>query len=292
MIPGAEAWGMALGLAAYLLSNVGMGVQKAGACGFVTGGRGPGTWLVGTAMTLAGAFLLFPAYGLARASVVAPLEGLGLAALALFASRVLCEPLTRTHLAALGLIVLGTFLTGRLGSLPRQPAEVFRPEAFAWGAGLLLGAALLPVLLLTLPRLRTGLRQRAPGAVGILLGGAAGTCAGVAMILQKIVAGAFLADPARVLQEPYLFLFFLVAGLGFIIQQVAWLHGTAVEVVATYSSMAILVPAGTAWALFGEPFTGGLALGLGLVVLGVFFLAGQVAAVQALRGAPPESGAS
>ncbi len=283
---------MALGLAAYLLSNVGMGVQKAGAGVFVAGGRGLGTWLAGTAMTLAGAVLLFPAYGLARASVVAPLEGLGLAALALFASRVLREPLSRRHLGALGLIILGTVLTGRVGALPRQASEAFRPEAFAWGASVLLGAALLVAVLPALSRIRAFFRQRAPGTLGILLGGAAGTCAGVAMILQKVVAGAFLDDPARALQEPYLFLFFLVAGAGFVTQQVAWLHGTAVEVVATYSSMAILVPAGTAWAVFGEPFTGGLALGLGMVVLGVVFLAGQVAAVRGLRGAPPDSAPS
>jgi len=283
---------MALGLAAYLLSNVGMGVQKAGACGFVAGGRGLGTWLAGTAMSVSGAFLLFPAYGLARASVVAPLEGLGLAALALFASRVLREPLSTRHWVALGMILLGTFLTGRLGALPKQASEVFRPEAFAWGAALLLATALLVAVLPALPGIRAFFRQRAPGTLGILLGGAAGTCAGVAMILQKVVGGTFLADPARALQEPYLLLFFLVAGLGFITQQVAWLHGTAVEVVGTYSSVAILVPAGTAWALFGEPFTGGLALGLGLVVLGVVILAGQAAAIQGLRGDPADSAPS
>jgi uncharacterized membrane protein len=278
---------MALGLAAYLLSNLGMGVQKAGACGFVARRRGPGIWFAGTAMTVVGAILLFPAYGLARASVVAPLEGLGLAALALFASRVLREPWTRTHRVALGLIVLGTVLTGRVGALPKQASEAFRPLAFAWGAGLLLGTALLLVLLLALPGIRGFFRERSPGAVGVLLGGAAGTCAGVAMVLQKVVGGTFLAAPTQVLQEPYLFLFFLVAGIGFVTQQVAWLHGTAVEVVGTYSSMALLVPAGTAWALFGEPFTVGLALGLGLVVLGVVLLAGQAAAIQGLRGDPP-----
>jgi uncharacterized membrane protein len=283
---------MAFGLAAYLLSNIGMGVQKVGACGFVARKRGPGIWFLGTAMTVAGAFLLFPAYGLARASVVAPLEGLGLAALALFASRFLREPWTRTHRVALGLIVLGTVLTGRVGTLPKQASEAFRPEAFAWGAGLSLGLALLLVLLLSFPGIRGFFRERSPGAVGILLGGAAGTCAGVAMILQKVVGLGFLADPTRIVQEPYLFLFFLVAGIGFLIQQVAWLHGRAVEVVGTYSSMALLIPAGTAWALFGEPFTAGLALGLGLVVLGVVLLAGQAAAIQDLRGIPPDNGPS
>ncbi len=272
-----EVLGVGLGLVAYLLSNLGMGVQKAGACSVVARGRGFGTWSKGTAMTLSASFLFFPAFGLARASVLAPLEGVGLAALALYASRVLHERLTARHFLALGAIILGMALTGAAGALPRQPGEAFRPEALAPVAAPLVGASVAVAALLALARWLRCAPLLSRGIAGCLLGGAAGVCAGVAMILQKLVGGQLLSRLAGLFSEPFLLLFFLVAGIGFVLLQVAWLNGTAVEVVASYSSMTILVPSATASILFGEPATWGLRAGTLLVIAGVVLIARQAA---------------
>jgi len=228
-------------------------------------------------MTVTGSLLLFPAYGLARASLVAPLEGLGLAALALYASCVLRERLKPRHLLALGAILAGLALTGLAGTSPRAAGEAFRPQGLALLTGLLLVLAGGGAGLVLVRR-----RRRAPALParlwGLVLGGAAGSCAGVAMILQKVVGGQLLqaGAPATGLSGD-LGLFLGVAALGFVLQQAAWLHGTAVEVVASYSSLAILVPAGSAGLVFGEPSTWPLRVGLALVLLGVVLLAGQAA---------------
>lgn len=241
--------GLLLGLVAFVASNLGMGLQKAGVV------RGSArTWLLGTCLTVSGSLLLFPALALGRASVIAPLEGLGLAALALFAWRVLGE---RPPLLALVAIAAGTALVGAFGGAERRPDEVLRPERLA--PVCLAVAAAVPLLAL-LPRR------------GVGLGLAAGAMAGLAMVLQKALGEVLLATPAALLADPRTLGFLAAAGAGFLGLQWAYRHGRAVEVVPSYAAGAILVPTAAAPFLFGEAPHPAVWLGTGIILAGVVLL--------------------
>lgn len=241
--------GLLLGLVAFVASNLGMGLQKAGTT------RGSlRTWLCGTVLTVSGSLLLFPALALGRASVIAPLEGVGLAALALFAWRVLGE---RPPVAALAAIAAGTALVGVFGGAERLPDEVLRPDRLGPVALAVVAAA---ALLALLPRR------------GVGLGLAAGAMAGLAMILQKALGEVLLADPAALLADPRTLGFLAAAGAGFLGLQWSYRHGRAVQVVPSYAAGTILVPTAAAPFLFGEAPHPLVGLGAGIILAGIVLL--------------------
>lgn len=278
------ALAMALGLVACGLSNVGMGVQKRGAPALARllrgeGGdrRGLAWWFAGTGMTVTGSLLLFPALGLGRASVIAPLEGAGLAALAVYATCVLGESLTRRGGAGLALIAGGTALVGIFGTSRRLPGEGFSEAGFAAVAGAVLAA----VGLVTLALAALGAsRRRPPALAGVALGASAGSLAGLAAVLQKVLGEGLLQEPPSLAAAPHLAGFALTAGAAFCLLQWAHLQGRAVEVVPSYASAFILVPAGTAPLVFGEPAHFLLRTGMVLVVAGVLLVAEQACTLQ------------
>lgn len=241
--------GLLLGLLAFVASNLGMGLQKAG----TTRGSVP-VWLLGTGLTVSGSLLLFPALALGRASVIAPLEGVGLAALALFAWRVLGE---RPPVTALVAIAAGTALVGAFGGGDRQPDEVLRPERFGQVALAVVAAA---ALLALVPRR------------GVGLGLAAGAMAGLAMLFQKALGEVLLADPVAVLGDARALGFLAAAGAGFLGLQWSYRHGRAVEVVPSYAAGTILVPTAAAPFLFGEAPHLAAWAGVALILLGIVLL--------------------
>lgn len=241
--------GLLLGLVAFVASNLGMGLQKAGTT------RGSvQVWLLGTGLTVSGSLLLFPALALGRASVIAPLEGLGLAALALFAWRVLGE---RPPVPALIAIAAGTALVGFFGGAERPPDEVLRPERLPQVSAAVLAGALLLTLL---PRR------------GVGLGLAAGAMAGLAMLFQKALGEVLLAEPLAVLGEPRALGFLAAAAAGFLGLQWSYRHGRAVDVVPSYAAGTILVPTAAAPFLFGEAPHLAAWAGVALILLGIMLL--------------------
>lgn len=276
--------GVLVGLLSTVVANVGMGVQKQGSPALrrlrelphdATVRRQLAVWAIGSMMTVTGSLLLFVALGLGRASVIGTLEGVGLVALALYASRVLGEPLTRVDARAIGLIVVGTGIAGSAHGTATG-AGSFHPA----GLGLLGGAVVViggaAVLL-----------GRATGRLGLALGGLAGGVAGVTMAVQKVV-GTTLVGPAPLdlLSSPWALGYLGMAGVGFLTTQVAYLHGRALEVVPAYASVGILVPVLSGPLVFGEPTGAAALVGLLLLLAGVFELSrqGPVAATLDDRG--------
>jgi len=276
--------GVLVGLLSTVVANVGMGVQKQGSPALrrlrdlprdAAVRRQLAVWTLGSMMTVAGSLLLFVALGLGRASVIGTLEGVGLVALALYASRVLDEPLTRIDARAIGLIVVGTGIAGSVHSSASGGGS-FAPEGLA-----VLGAAVLSLGGLAV------LLGRATGRLGLALGGLAGGVAGVTMAVQKVVGTTLVGSaPLDLLSSPWALGYLGMAGVGFVTTQLAYLHGRALEVVPAYASVGILVPVLSGPVVFGEPTGPAALIGLLLLLAGVFELSrqGPVAATLDDRG--------
>jgi len=265
--------GVLVGLLSTVVANVGMGVQKQGSPALrrlrdlprdATVRRQLALWALGSVMTVTGSLLLFVALGLGRASVIGTLEGVGLVALALYASRVLGEPLTRVDARAIGLIVVGTGIAGSAHGSATGGGG-FAPEGLVLLGGAVVGAGGLAVLV-----------GRATGRLGIALGGLAGGIAGLTMAVQKVVGTTLVgASPLDLLDSPWALAYLGMAGLGFLTTQVAHLHGRALEVVPCYASVGILVPVLSGPVVFGEPTGPAALIGLLLLLTGVFELSRQ-----------------
>lgn len=279
--------GVLVGLLSTVLANVGMGVQKRGSpslrrlpdlLGDPAVRRTFAWWLLGSAMTVSGSLLLFVALGLGRASVIGTLEGVGLVALALYASRVLGEPLTRVDIRAIALVVVGTGLAGGAHATTSGAGEGFSPTGLAVLGGGVFVAALAAVV--------TG---RATGRLGLALGGVAGAVAGTTMAVQKVVGGVLVGtSPLEVFTSPWSLAYLGMAALGFVVTQFAYLHGRALDVVPAYASLCILVPVASGPLAFGETFHPVAAVGLVLLLAGVVDLSRQGPVAATLHGGPDE----
>lgn len=273
-----------LGLSAYILSNLGMAIQKQGAPGLPRFKDFPADrqvrrwlawWTLGTLMTIGGVALLFPALAMGKASVIASFGGAGLAALVLFSWGVLKEPIGRAEIAGVTLIAVGTALAGFLGGND-SAMDVFEPS---WMLGY--GAAL---IILAVP-LSTG-AVRAGRLPGLALGATSGTLAGLGIMLQKVVgdrAGAVTGLGGQVwagLTDPYLVGWLVLTAAAFAVIQLAYLHGKAVTVVPAYTTGTIVVPIAGAAVVFGEELTPALLAGLCLLLIGVALLGGGAAGPQ------------
>ena len=132
--------GVLVGLLSTVIANVGMGIQKQGSPALrqlrdaprdATVRRHLALWALGSAMTVSGSILLFVALGLGRASVIGTLEGVGLVALAFYASKVLGEPLTRIDVRAIALIVVGTGVAGSAHATSAGGGDAFSATGLA-----------------------------------------------------------------------------------------------------------------------------------------------------------------
>lgn len=281
--PEAEALGLVLGLAAYVGSNLGMGLQKQGVeslASLLRGGRGAlrwarlrrlGPWLAGTLLTVGGSVLLFVALGLGRASVVGALEGVGLVALAVFARVRLGERLGSRGLVGVGAIVLGTALVATAAG----PAGA-RASAGALALGLTTGELLLVGLVVVA---RHSSRWK-----GVAHGALAGGTAGIAMVIQKLVGEDVLTIGALDATTALLGLGWLgIAALGFVFTQLAWLRGRALTVAPAFAALSVSVPVVVGWGLLGEPVSPAGVVGVLLVLGGIVPVASDGAVVGMLE---------
>jgi uncharacterized membrane protein len=268
--------GTLVGLFSYLLANLGMGLQKHGAPALARWRevrttpalqRLLGLWMAGSAMTVVGSLLLFVALGLGRASVIASFEGLGLVGLALYAHHFLGEPVGVPERRSIGAIVLGTALVGYFGTT----AQALGPEAFDL-QNFFCFAAVLGLGLLVLVG---GCWASGRTSMGLAFGGSAGALAGLAMVIQKRVGAVLVGGaPQDALTDPWTLAFVAVAAGAFVLLQLAYLRGRAVDVVPTYASATILVPVVAGIVVYSEPAQPILGLGILLILGGVLMLPG------------------
>ena len=107
--------GLTIGLVSYSSLYLGKGIQKYAVEGIKSAKtlktKHSGIWIAGTVLTALPVFLQWAALLFAPVNLIAPLEGIGLIILLLYASRKLKENISFTEAAAAGLVTLGIFLT-------------------------------------------------------------------------------------------------------------------------------------------------------------------------------------
>jgi uncharacterized membrane protein len=106
--------GIMLGLVAYVLLNIGKGIQKMAIEGLKIDkklkSKNSGVWIFGTILTSIYMFIQWLALIFAPVNVIAPLEGLGLVVLIIFSYFVLNEDITKLEIFGIVLIITGVIL--------------------------------------------------------------------------------------------------------------------------------------------------------------------------------------
>ena len=263
-------FGLLLGIVGALLLNVGKGVQKQ-RVQVLTKGRAMfspehrkdlGVWLLGLGMTASSAVPYSLGLMLSESpSVIAAMTGVGLAGLAVFASRVLGEKMGRTDLIGIGLVVLGTSLLGYFGAQQKPSVRIFTDlMLIKTGGGLVLAAAVPCLASLVWRRIH-----------GVAFGLAAGACIGLALFLADVAlvrGGSFFGQ----FFTPYPYAAYGLSGVALVVTQIGFLRGKALTVVPAVNTATVLVPVvlqGVIYRALPEPHLLGL---IALVVAGVVLL--------------------
>lgn len=236
------------------LDNLGNGLQKGGSRWFETGPggllKGQGwlpflTWVFGIVMCIAAPFVLALALSRGQATIAAALGVFGLVPLYLYASLALKERITKYHAAALTLIVGGTlFLAWRTLGL-ELPATRFSPDRLLVILVLSFGSAGVWSAL--------ALWRRSP-YVGFALGVLTGLVGGLNLLVIKLGAifEAWWATGG---------LWVVLSAANFFILQLAYVRSTALQVVPSNTTIAVLFPMLVAPIIFAEPMPLWLILG-------------------------------
>ncbi len=261
-----QTFGIVLGLVAYVTANLGMGVQKLGSEALAQLGKLRhearvqkkfGQWVLGTAMTIGGTLLLFPALAAGSASVIASFGGVGLVALTIFSSFVLGEAMKGRELSGVFLVALGTGLTGYFGDTDSaKPADL---QALAVYGGCFL---VLVALAIALSRKQQGTLP------AIAYAASSGGFAGFGLMLQKMAG-----EVGLTLANPFALAWLLMTFFAFSLLQIGYLKGRAVLVVPSYTCMSILIPVAGAPVVFHESLSTILLVGLVLLLSGIVLLA-------------------
>ena len=114
---------------------------------------------------------------------------------------------------------------------------------------------------------------------GIVFAVNAGYLGGASALLQKIFMTPLMQEPTEsqelislLLRDPYFYVFIVTSMASFVMVQVAYQFGKAVQVVPTFSSAIILTPVVGAAVVFKERITQLQILGIFLILLGILFL--------------------
>lgn len=249
--------GIFYALLATSLSNLGMGFQKAGIDWMKERRLWQfAIWVLGIVMCVVAPFCLHAATQRVDTATVAALGAFGLLPLYLFSRFALKEPMSWAHYLALTAVMAGVVLVG-LGQEHGLPeAQSINVSGLAWGCGLCLAVPLIGAVVV-------GSRHRL--LLGLALGCLAGVFAGFALIAIKV---------GEVLNNGWVsgVGWIAVSILNFVILQVAYQKGTAVQVVPANTALALLVPILVAPGAFGEPITATIVGGTLAIMLGVAFL--------------------
>jgi drug/metabolite transporter (DMT)-like permease len=229
-------------------------------------------WVLGTALSLAGAGLQITALALAPVTLVQPLLALGLVALLVLARAQLGERVGALEVAGVAGVIAGVAAVAA-GS-PQRTSHVTSVAA------LLVLAA--PLALLTLAPY--ALRRRAP--VGLAVAAAA-TGDAVAALALKLSANA-LANDRVGLAVIGVAGAALAGALALVAEMSALRVVAATRVAPVVLSAQVIVPAIAALVAFGEPATAGVVLGVLAAGAGASLL-GTSGAVAAWRAGEPEA---
>lgn len=282
--------GIGVMLLATSLSNVGAVVQKGavddlppleglGAGGAIRAMLGSPRWLVGWVLGTIALVLNMVALGLADLSVIQPLNGVGMAVLAIFSRFYLGERLDGRALGGLALVGAGVALVGWV--LPESRVFGTGDEILAAYPRLPAVAALLACGVLAAGAVAAALRPkldllRRPGIAGVLLALAAATCSVCGLTFSKGFFGLLglegLATLARPVAWLLLGLMLCLSLLALFLQQLSFQRGRAVVVTPVFAATSVVLPLGLGGAVFGEALPAACLGAVLLIAVGVVLL--------------------
>ncbi len=262
--------GLAAGITASVLLNVGKGVQKQKVEVLKKGWqmfapihrRNFLIWLVGISMTVAASVFYSLSLKLTdKSSLVASLNGVGLIGLVLYAWLVLKERVGAREVFSSLLIIAGTGTISYFNQ-PLSAAQHYQLANFIYtGSALLIFFAAIAVAGLKFPKF-----------YGFSFGLIAGSLIGLAMILGDMALVKSQGNFFGQFKNVYLYLAMLSATSALILTQVAFLKGTAMLVVPTINSFIILTPLLAEYFTFGTRLDAIQYLGVAVIVTGVIIL--------------------
>ena len=264
------AIGLALGILASMLLNVGKGVQKQKVEVLKQGSkmfynpyrRDFIIWLIGILMTIAAAAFYSASLKFSdKSSLVASLSGIGLVGLMLYAWLVLKESIGLREVFSSALIILGTGMIGYFNQALGQEQQ-YSLTHFIYVSLFLLavfgGLALIGI--------------KSPKFWGFAFGLIAGSLIGLAMILGDMALVRSGGSMLRQFQNPYVYFAMLSSTSALAITQVAFFKGKAMLVVPTINSFIILTPLLVEYFTFGVRLNLIQYLGVTVIIAGIVML--------------------
>jgi uncharacterized membrane protein len=242
-------------------------------------------WIGGCLANMTYVALFSVALGMGKASVISALNGFGLVVAALLSAVFLKERVAFSDGIGILLIVAGTAGVGYWGT---SGSEAFAYSFIAFLAFcLILGGANLAGAAAMFP-----LRFRGASFVFAVNAGFLG---GISALMQKIfmtpvMQGGLTAGQMSSLlfRNPYFWIFVVTSMASFVMLQVAYQYGGAIQVVPTFSAAIILTPFFGAILAFRERWVLAQGLAVVLILVGIYFLAGykkQVSREPGIEGA-------
>jgi drug/metabolite transporter (DMT)-like permease len=262
--------GLALGISASLLMNIGKGVQKQKVQVLKKGRemfRAPNLgdfviWLTGIIMTC----LAAPLYSMAlkftdKSSLVSSLSGIGLVGLLIYAGWILKESIGLREIFSSALIITGTGIISYFNQ-PISGSQEYQLGSFIY-------VALILVLLFgTLAFIGAKWHKLWGFSFGLI----AGSLIGLAMILGDMALVKSGGDFLGQLSNIYVYLALASATSALVLTQVAFFKGSAVLVVPTINSFIILTPLAVEYFTFGTALNLIQYTGSALIIIGIIIL--------------------
>lgn len=255
--------GIVIGLVAYVLLNIGKGLQKMGIEGLKVDkkikSKNSGIWIFGTILTSTYMFVQWIALFFAPINVVAPLEGIGLIILILFSYFVLNEDIKLTEILGIVFIILGVILVTAFNP---NPSDV-QSSDFDLMSYIIIFIVLLLVesILIIISRIKNNI------AAGLILGTTAGTLMAFQTTAKRISA---IPDPY--LQLAFTFITLVMAGLTLLVTQLAFAKSKANRVVPCFTSASISLSILLGVIVLSESIIVIQIIGIIIVVMGVICL--------------------
>jgi uncharacterized membrane protein len=222
--------GILIGLVAYVLLNLGKGIQKMAIEGLKVEkklkSKNSGVWIFGTILTSIYMFVQWIALVFAPVNVIAPLEGLGLIVLIIFSYFVLNEDITKVEILGIVLIVTGVILVTSFNPNPSSvESSDFDLVNFIITFSVIFIIEGVFIIFSSLKKYT---------ASGLILGATAGSFMAFQTVSKRITA---IPDPYLTIAFSLMTLIF--AGLTLTVTQIAFAKSKANRVVPCFTSASI-----------------------------------------------------
>jgi uncharacterized membrane protein len=255
--------GLIIGLFAYSIEYLGKGIQKYSIEGWKANksvkSKHTGYFILGTIMTSSYVFIQWAALFFAPASLIAPLEGLGLVILILFSYSVLKEEISRVQMAGIVSILIGIILITIFNpNRGKIQFSDFNQDIFFLFSIILVSVEAIGIIISKLNDYK---------AAGLIIGTTAGTFMALQTITKRITA-----IPNPLLATIFTFISFAVTTLTFLFTQFAFAKANANIVVPCFTSASIIIAVLLGILSLNEKILLIQIFGLIIIILGVILL--------------------